>query len=77
MEPSPWNGAGHPDCEALRRFALGLLGCETADRVGQHLLNCDACREIVVTVPDDRLLMLLRMPVVSDSPVATASEDQP
>jgi predicted anti-sigma-YlaC factor YlaD len=61
----------------LRRFALGLLDRETTHRVGRHLLNCDACREIVVTVPDDRLLMLLRMPMVSDSRVATAPENQP
>jgi len=78
MEPSPWDGAGHPDSDLLRRFALGLLGRETADRVGHHLLHCDACYGIGVTAPDDRLLLLLRrMPVDSDARVVTASETRP
>jgi hypothetical protein len=64
MEPSPWDGAGHPNSDLLRRFALGLLGRETTDRVGRHLRDCDACYEIVVTAPDDRLVLLLRTPVV-------------
>jgi hypothetical protein len=66
MEPSPWDGAGHPDSDLLRSFALGLLGREAGDRVGHHLRDCDACYEIVVTAPDDRLLSLLRTPVVPD-----------
>jgi hypothetical protein len=53
----------------LRRFALGRLDRGTTDQVGQHVRHCDARYEIVVTVPDDRLLFLLRrrVSVVSDS----------
>jgi len=77
MALSPRDGARHPDSDVLRQFALGLLDCETTDRVGRHLVKCDACREIVVTVPDDRLLTLLRMPVDSDARFVTASENRP
>jgi hypothetical protein len=68
MEAAPGEEARHPDPEVLRRFALGLLDRETIDRVGQHLQDCDACYDIVVTAPDDRLLLLLRTPIAPDNP---------
>ena len=77
MEPSPRVNSGHPDSEVLRRFALGSLDRATTDRVGRHLLGCDACYRIVATAPDDRLLALLRrIPVVSPSGVVMASKNR-
>jgi hypothetical protein len=60
MGPSTPDRSRHPGSEVLFRFALGLLDRETTVRVGRHLLDCDACYGIVVTAPDDRLLLLLR-----------------
>jgi hypothetical protein len=56
---------GHPDVEALRRFAHGRLHGPAMRQVERHVAGCDACCRAVQAVPDDRLVGLLRRGAVA------------
>jgi hypothetical protein len=54
------NSMGHPEPATLEAYALGWLGMAEMERVETHLANCLSCGQRLQSVPDDRLVILLR-----------------
>jgi hypothetical protein len=50
----------HPAPEELAAFASGDVAEEQATEIGLHLADCEACRTVIETLPEDTLLSLLR-----------------
>jgi WD40 repeat protein/serine/threonine protein kinase len=60
MNPAP---SVHPDLEQLAAFGLGRLDESESALIEAHLADCDACRSVVESVPDDPLVALVKAPV--------------
>jgi tRNA A-37 threonylcarbamoyl transferase component Bud32/tetratricopeptide (TPR) repeat protein len=50
----------HPRREALVAYGLGKLTSSDADVVEQHVRDCDTCRQVLETSPEDELVTVLR-----------------
>ena len=57
----------HPDPSTLEAFALGQIEISAMRRVEDHLARCPSCARVVQSVPDDRLVALLRRPALVPS----------
>src|SRR5947208_147151 len=55
----------HPNVERLKAYGLGRLDPESASQIEQHVATCPTCCDSLVTVPDDKLVSLLRSAVSS------------
>jgi tRNA A-37 threonylcarbamoyl transferase component Bud32 len=53
----------HPDSEQLAAFATGHASAEIAAEISAHLGECELCRTVVESLPNDTLLSLLKKPL--------------
>jgi tRNA A-37 threonylcarbamoyl transferase component Bud32 len=66
----------HPDSEQLAAFATGHASEETASEISAHLGQCEACRTLIDSMPNDTLLSLLKKPALPETvagPTAAAT----
>jgi anti-sigma factor RsiW len=54
------NKLAHPDAEQLSAFGLGQLDPAQASEVENHIQSCSVCCQTLWSLPDDRLVSLLR-----------------
>ncbi len=66
----------HPGIEQLRAFGLGQLDPTEAAEVERHVQSCTGCCQTLWTLPDDRLVALLRQ-AFPDPPVSEATSAFP
>jgi len=50
----------HPSWEQLSAFGLGQLDPAEVAEIENHVLSCTVCCQMLWSVPDDRLVLLLR-----------------
>jgi serine/threonine protein kinase len=65
----------HPTDEQLAAYALGKLSDEQAAVVAAHLEECEACQAVVLAVPDDSLVSMLRPLFAPDHEAAALPTD--
>src|SRR5215472_7255119 len=69
-------GLAHPGTEQLCAFGLGQLDAAEAAEIERHVAGCAACCQTLWSLPDDRLVAVLRHafhepPHVGPGPEAT------
>lgn len=62
----------HPDKDQLLAFGLGKLVAAEAERIAQHLDDCDTCSETLVDLADDTFVVLVRQSPAPERGAATA-----
>lgn len=67
------NSIGHPEKATLDAYALGWLGMAEMERVETHLASCLSCGQRLQSVPDDRLVILLRRLLSSEAGLTSPS----
>lgn|GEM_PF-4220953 len=67
----------HPSAKELAAFTLGQLPAEIAERVEQHVSNCDPCCETMMGLAnDDTFVGLLKEVGTSDPVIDVPNEEQ-
>lgn len=50
----------HPAAERLQAFAVGRVDADEASTIEAHVVDCDTCRLVLESAPDDGLLQLVQ-----------------
>src|SRR5579859_1705151 len=63
----------HPGAAQLSAFGLGQLDAAEAAEVERHVATCSVCCQPLWTLPDDRLVALLRQTFTTPPPASEAT----